>query len=71
MAENLELCRDEAANSKHQMTGRTTDDCRKEVDLSTQSLFHWGAFCDKYGGTVQVDFLRNSLYVLFANNCTH
>ena len=71
MAENLELRREEVANRIHQMTGRTMDDCRKEVDLSTQRLFHWGAYCDKYGGTVQVDFLRNSLYGLFANNFTH
>ncbi|CAC5358940.1 ALDH [Mytilus coruscus] len=53
MAENLELRRDEVANRIHQMTGRSMDDCRTEVDLSVQRLFHWGAYCDKYGGTVQ------------------
>jgi hypothetical protein len=26
----------------------------REVDLSIQRLFHWAAYCDKYGGTVQV-----------------
>ncbi|XP_052089947.1 aldehyde dehydrogenase family 16 member A1-like [Mytilus californianus] len=53
MAENLELRRDEVANRIHQMTGRSMDDCRTEVDLSVQRLFHWGAYCDKYGGSVQ------------------
>ncbi|OWF47483.1 aldehyde dehydrogenase family 16 member A1-like [Mizuhopecten yessoensis] len=53
MAENLELRRDEVATRINQMTGRTMDDCRNEVDLSVKRLFHWGAYCDKYGGTVQ------------------
>jgi len=54
MAENLELRRDEVANRICQMTGKKLQDCRTEVDLSIQRLFHWGAYCDKYGGTVQV-----------------
>ena len=36
------------------MTGRSLDDCLKEVDLSIQRLFYWGAYADKYGGLVQV-----------------
>ena len=36
------------------MTGRKLQDCVAEVDLSVQRLFHWGAYCDKYGGGVQV-----------------
>ncbi|XP_060065469.1 aldehyde dehydrogenase family 16 member A1-like isoform X1 [Ylistrum balloti] len=53
MAENLELRRDEVATRIGQMTGKSMDDCRTEVDLSVKRLFHWGAYCDKYGGTVQ------------------
>ena len=58
MAENLELRREEVANHIQQMTCRSKDDCLNEVDLSIQRLFHWGAYCDKYGGTVQVSYLR-------------
>lgn len=36
------------------MTGRDEDNCKKEVDLAIQRLFYWGAYADKYGGTVQV-----------------
>ena len=54
MAENLELRREEVAGRIQQMTGRKLEDCRSEVDISTQRLFHWGAYCDKYGGSVQV-----------------
>jgi aldehyde dehydrogenase (NAD+) len=54
MAENLELRRDEFATRLSMMTGCSIEDGRKEVDLSVHRLFHWGAYCDKYGGTVQV-----------------
>ncbi|CAH1799054.1 unnamed protein product [Owenia fusiformis] len=53
MAENLELRRDEFAQNIVEMTGKTLEDAQLEVDLSTQRLFHWGAYCDKYGGSVQ------------------
>lgn len=36
------------------MTGREVADCKREVDLAVQRLFYWGAYADKYGGTVQV-----------------
>ena len=53
MAENLEMRREEFALLINAMTGRTLDDCRNEVDASVKRLFHWGAYADKYGGTVQ------------------
>ena len=53
MAENLELRRDEVADRIHQMTGKTIEECKTEINMSIQRLFHWGAYCDKYGGTVQ------------------
>ena len=54
MAENLEIRRDEIAARLADMTGRSLDDALREVDLSISRLFHWGAYCDKFGGTVQV-----------------
>ncbi|KAK3096828.1 hypothetical protein FSP39_003725 [Pinctada imbricata] len=53
MAENLELRRDEVAGRIQQMTGGKLEECRSEVDISIQRLFHWGAYCDKYGGGIQ------------------
>ena len=54
MAENLELRREEFATKISNLTGKSIEEARKEVDLSVQRLFHWGAYCDKYGGGVQV-----------------
>lgn len=54
IAENLELRRIEVASRISEMTGRDVSDCLKEVDLSIQRLFYWGAYADKYGGQVQV-----------------
>ena len=34
--------------------GRDIEECKREVDLSIQRLFYWGAYADKYGGQVQV-----------------
>ncbi|KAL5479194.1 hypothetical protein EMCRGX_G022685 [Ephydatia muelleri] len=53
IAENLELRRGEVAQRIVAMTGRSLDDCLKEVDLAIQRLFYWGAYADKYGGVVQ------------------
>jgi len=53
MAENLELRAEEFAKQISRLTGVSLADAAKEVDLSIQRLFHWGAFCDKYGGTIQ------------------
>ena len=54
MAENLELRHEEFASKISNLTGKSMDDARKELDLAVQRLFHWGAYCDKYGGTIQV-----------------
>jgi aldehyde dehydrogenase (NAD+) len=53
MAENLELRRDEVAHRIAAMTGQSMEDALKEVDASVERLFYWGAYADKYGGTVQ------------------
>lgn len=53
IAENLELRHKEVAQRISDMTGRPFADCKQEVDLSIQRLFYWGAYADKYGGTVQ------------------
>ena len=54
IAENLELRRSEVAGRLANMTGRGLKECEQEVDLAIQRLFYWGAYADKYGGTVQV-----------------
>lgn len=53
IAENLELRRSEVATRIGAMTGREAGSCEEEVDLAIQRLFYWGAYADKYGGTVQ------------------
>ena len=30
------------------------EEAKEEVDVTIQRLFYWGAYADKYGGTVQV-----------------
>ena len=54
IAENLEVRRQEFAGRIQDMTGKSLEDSLREVDLSINRLFHWGAYCDKYGGSVQV-----------------
>ncbi|XP_064627750.1 aldehyde dehydrogenase family 16 member A1-like [Lineus longissimus] len=53
IAENLEIRRQEFAAQISAMTGEDIKDALREVDLSIERLFHWGAYADKYGGTVQ------------------
>ncbi|EDQ87309.1 uncharacterized protein MONBRDRAFT_27371, partial [Monosiga brevicollis MX1] len=53
MAENLEVRRSELAGRLADITGCSLDDALNEVDLSVERLFYWGAYADKYGGTVQ------------------
>ena len=38
------------------MTGCSLEEAKREVDTTIQRLFYWGAYADKYGGTVQVKF---------------
>ena len=54
LAENLELRHGEFSQRISDTTGCTLDEARREVDATIQRLFYWGAYADKYGGTVQV-----------------
>ena len=58
IAENLELRLAEVARRIQEMTGCEQAAACEEVELSIQRLFHWGAYADKYGGTVQVSLLH-------------
>jgi len=53
LAENLELRKDEFMKSLMQSTGCTKEEAGKEVDASVGRMFHWAAYADKYGGSVQ------------------
>ncbi len=54
LAENLEIRRNEFAERLSVLTGVSVEEGEREVELSIQRLFHWAAYCDKYGGSVQV-----------------
>jgi len=54
LAENLEQRRTEFAQCLATLTGGTEEAGLREVDLSIKRLFHWAAYDDKYGGSVQV-----------------
>ncbi|KAM4016025.1 aldehyde dehydrogenase family 16 member A1 [Anomaloglossus baeobatrachus] len=64
MAENLELRREEVAQRLSTLTGRSKEKALQEVDLSIQRLFYWGAYCDKYGGTVQETLLYGATVLI-------
>lgn len=51
-AENLEQRRQEFVDHLTQV-GHSVDKAEQEVDATVARLFHWAAFCDKYGGAVQ------------------
>ncbi|XP_077999867.1 aldehyde dehydrogenase family 16 member A1-like [Glandiceps talaboti] len=53
MAENLEQRRNEFATELSKMNGCSEKDAIKEVDTAVQRLFYWGAYADKFGGSVQ------------------
>lgn len=53
MAENLDIRRQEFASQISAMTGGSIEDGLREVDESISRLFHWAAYADKFGGTVQ------------------
>lgn len=59
MAENLELRHNEFSQRLCDMTGCSMEEAKKEVDTTIQRLFFWGAYADKYGGTVQVSSKRD------------
>ena len=58
IAENLSARHDEFAQRIVDMTGVKIEVARQEVDLSIDRLFHWAAFADKSGGTIQETTLR-------------
>ncbi|XP_029441288.1 aldehyde dehydrogenase family 16 member A1 isoform X2 [Rhinatrema bivittatum] len=64
MAENLELRREEMARRLSALTGLPEPESLREVDTSIQRLFHWGAYCDKYGGTVQETLLYGATVLI-------
>eukprot|EP00051_Salpingoeca_urceolata_P026434 m.477280 g.477280 ORF g.477280 m.477280 type:complete len:849 (-) comp20800_c0_seq1:212-2758(-) len=65
MAENLEIRRDEIAGRLAAFSGQSVEEARKEVDASIERLFHWGAYADKYGGTVQETTLYGATVKIF------
>ena len=52
------------------MTGCSQEEASKEVDIAIQRLFYWGAYADKYGGTVQVGVGINQLKLTRIPCCT-
>lgn len=52
-AENLEQRRQELIDHIVTVTGQSKEEASQEVDATVKRLFHWAAFCDKYGGAVQ------------------
>lgn len=58
LAENLSTRRDEFGARIAAMTGATAVKAKAEVDASIERLFSYGAWADKYEGTVHVPPLR-------------
>jgi len=53
MAENLEIRREQVAESLSKVSGEPIETSLQEVDDSISRLFYWAAYSDKYGGSVQ------------------
>lgn len=62
MAENLELRHNEFSQRLCDMTSCSMEEAKKELDVTIQRLFYWGAYADKYGGTVQVSSKSDGLH---------
>ena len=58
IAENLSARAEEFAGRIAAMTEAPPDESRAEVATSIERLFHWAAFADKAGGTIQETTLR-------------
>ena len=71
MAENLELRHSEFSQRLCDMTGCSVEEAKKEVDITIQRLFYWGAYADKYGGAVQVSSRIHLLcrHLLWGDHC--
>ena len=52
------------------MTGQNADEAEKEVMVAIQRVFHWAAYTDKYGGSVQVIIFYESTTFKVSGNCT-
>jgi len=64
IAENLDLRKREFAAQLEELTGVTGDEALQEVEKSIERLFHWAAYADKYGGTVQETTLYGTVIKL-------
>ncbi|MDO8521628.1 MAG: aldehyde dehydrogenase family protein [bacterium] len=53
LAENVSHQKERLAKGIAQATGRTLSDARWEVERSIEHLFHFAAYADKFGGTLQ------------------
>lgn len=63
----MELRQQELAQRICAMTGQSVDEAEKEVKVAIQRVFHWAAYADKFGGTVQVriyNFTKLTLFIL-------
>jgi len=58
IGENLDARREEFARRIVDMTGRSLESARAEVDASVERLFTYAAWADKHGGEVQETTLR-------------
>lgn len=58
IAENLAVRNDEFVQRLTRMTGGSTAEAQREIDLSIERLFTYAAWSDKFGGTVQETTLR-------------
>ncbi len=59
IAENLEMRREEFAKCIVEMTGVSKEEAVKEVEISLQRLFTYGAWCDKFEGSVHFPPMRS------------
>ena len=67
MAENLELRHDEFSQRLCDMTGCSLEEAKKEVETAIQRLFYWGAYADKFGGTVQVSLEADQQMIMLTS----
>ena len=64
IAENMELQKDSLAECLETMTGQPKGQGHEEVELALERLFFWAAYCDKYGGSVQVGMIWGHKFCL-------
>ena len=64
LAENLDIRRRGFARRLTELTGVTQAEAELEVSQSVARLFHWAAWADKYGGSVQETQLYGTITTL-------